>query len=152
MTLPTYTQAMDAIKAQFLTAWNANAAAVVGYVPEIRWSGFEIPTPPDATKFWVRHSVANVKGAQSTLSNNVGDGGSRRFTNVGFVAVQIFMPKNVANADTLGKQLGTIGVNAYRQNACNGVWFRNSRIVDVPIFENWYRCNVIAEYQFDEAA
>jgi hypothetical protein len=37
MTLPTYPSAIDQINEQFMTAWQAGAIDIVGYVPEIRW-------------------------------------------------------------------------------------------------------------------
>jgi hypothetical protein len=153
MTLPTYPSAIDQINEQFMTAWQAGAIDIVGYVPEIRWDGNEKATPPDGQKFWVLHSVQNVKEMQASLSDNTGLPGQKRYTSLGLVIIQFFMPKNVANAKSLGRTLAMIAKNAYRgKNTANGIWFKNVRINDLPTFEDWYRLNVIAEYSYDELA
>lgn len=153
MTVTTFPIAVRQMNSQFNTAWLAQSAAIAGYVPEIRWDGFEVPTPPDGTKFWVLHSVQNVKELQTTLSNNVATPGAKRYTSLGLVIMQFYMPKNVANAKDTGRNLAMIAKNAYRgKNTTTGIWFRNTRIVDLPTFEDWYRLNVISEYQYDELA
>lgn len=153
MTLLTYPEAVDNMNARFLAAWNAETAAIVGYVPEIRWDGNEKKAPPPGGLYFVIHSVQNVKDGQSTLSNNVSRPGVKRFTSIGLVIMQLYMPKNVQDPKPNGRALAMIAKNAYRSgDNSSGIWFKNVRINDLPSFEDWYRLNVIAEYQYDELA
>lgn len=144
----TYEEAIDEIFGIFNAAWFGDSAAVVGYVPEVRWPGVEEPEKPELSKFWARVSQQTVIEGQSSLRN--GDGG-QRYTTDGLVFVQIFCPKSDSLGMTNGRKLAIIARNAFRGNATSGqVWFRNARINELPPEENWYRFNVVAEYEYDE--
>jgi len=144
----TYEEAIDEIFGIFNAAWLDNSAAVVGYVPEVRWPGVEEPEKPDLSKFWARVSQQTVIEGQSSLRN--GDAG-QRYTTDGLVFVQIFCPKSDSLGMTNGRKLAIIARNSFRGNATSGqVWFRNARINELPPEENWYRFNVVAEYEYDE--
>ena len=144
----TYEEAIDEIFGIFNAAWLAESAAVAGYIPEVRWPGVEEPEKPDLAKFWARVSQQTVIEGQSSLRN--GDAG-QRYTTDGLVFVQIFCPKSDSLGMTNGRKLAIIARNGFRGNATSGqVWFRNARINELPPEENWYRFNVVAEYEYDE--
>lgn len=146
-----FDQARDEINTLFLTAWNANAGAVVGYVPEIRWQGVQYRDLPDGSKFWVRVSKQTVFEEQTTLSTCEGKPGQKRYTASGLVFVQVFCPKSNTQAFTLGQTLAKIARNAFRGKTTPGkIWFRNVRINELDPEELYERFNVVTEFEYDE--
>ncbi len=144
----TYQDAIDEIFAIFNTAWEAGSTAIVGYIPEVRWYGVEEPASISMGKFWVRVSQQTVEEEQSTLRN----GECTRYTTDGLIFVQLFCPKSDSKSMEKGRNLATLARDAYRGNATSGkVWFRNARIKELPPETDWYRLNVVAEYEYDEA-
>jgi len=144
----TYDEAIDQIFSIFRTAWNAKSAAIVGYIPEVRWPGVEEPDTPNTDKFWVRVSQQTVKEGQSTLRND----GCTRYTTDGLLFIQLFCPKSDSKSMEKGRKLAMLARDAYRGNSTDGkVWFRDARIKELPPEKDWYRFNIIAEYEYDEA-
>lgn len=146
-----YDQARSEMFALFNDAWTANAATIVGYVPEVRWQGKELSTKPDNSKFWARVSIQSVIEQQATLSNCVIEPGKKKYESAGLVFVQLFAPKSVDNSYELLQQLAKVARNAYRGKTTPGnVWFRNVRINTLAPEQLSYRLNVVSEYEFDE--
>lgn len=143
-----YEQAVDEIFKVFRDTWNAEASAIVGYLPEIRYQGVEEPSKLPIDKYWARVSQQTVSDSQSTLRN--GTCGQRYRTN-GLVFIQLFCPKSDSLGMTTGRKLATVVRNGYRGvKTSGGVWFSNVRINELPPEDNWYRLNVVAEYEYDE--
>lgn len=146
----TYEQAIDDMFGLFNAAWIAGTNDIVGYIPEIRWSGVEAPTAPDRSKFWARVSQKTSFETQSTLRN--GNSG-QRYTNQGTVYVQIFCPVSESGSITKGRKLGELARNAFRgKHSINGVWFRNARILEMPTEQDWFAFTVRTDYIYDETA
>ena len=145
-----YEQAIADMFGLFNTAWQARTTAIVGYVPEVRWPGIEVPTAPDRSKFWARVSQKTSSETQSTLRN--GDNG-RRYTNQGTIYVQIFCPVSESGSMTKGRKLGEIARDAFRgKQSVNGIWFRDARILEMPTEQDWFAFTVRADYIYDETA
>lgn len=150
-----YDEARDEMFALFKAAWDANATALVGYIPEVRWQGREIATPnagkPDNSKFWARVSIQSVLEQQATLSNCVVEPGKKKYESSGLIFVQLFGPKSRATAYDDLQKLAIVARDAYRSKVTPGqVWFRNVRINTLQPEELFYRLNVVGEYEFDE--
>jgi len=142
-----YEQAIDDIFGMFVPVWNAESAAVVGYVPEIRYQGVEEKEELPTGKYWCRLSQMSEDEGQATLRN----GDCQRYTTDGLLFVQLFCPKKDAEAMTLGRRLSVIARSAYRgKKSPNGVWFRNVRIKELAPESKWIKFNIIAEYEYDE--
>ena len=150
----TYSNAIDEINAVFWQDWNsAKTSSVAGYVPEIRWQYVEEPSSPDGSKFWGRVSTQTVFEEQSTLSDEAGLPGQKRYTSSGMVFVQIFCPKSLAQAGEIGRKLAEVARNSFRGKSTPGkVWFRNARINELSPEDLFYRFNVVAEFEYDEVA
>lgn len=145
--MTTYEEAIDEIFEIFKVAWDANSAAIVGYVPEIRWQGVEEPNSPDYSKFWCRVSQQTVIEQQSGFRN----GECKPYTTEGLVFIQIFCPKSDSESMTKGRKLAIVGRDAFRGNSTSGkVWFKNARVNELPAEIQWIRLNVVAEYEYDE--
>lgn len=143
-----YVDSTDDIFSAFKTLWDAEAALVVGYVPEVRWQGVELPEKPDASKYWARASRLSVTEEQANLSGN---DLKRRYTASGIAIVDIFCPKSDVEAMYNGRQLSAIARDSFRvSNATRVVWFRNARINEVAPDNDFLVFRVIAEFEYDE--
>lgn len=141
----------DEINSLFFSAWKARSAAIVGYVPEIRWQGVQYRDLPDGSKFWGRLSKQTVFEEQATLSNCEGLPGKKKYTASGLVFLQLFCPKSNAQAFELGQQLAKLGRNAFRgKSTPGGIWFRNVRINELNSERLYERFNVVTEFEHDE--
>lgn len=147
----TYIAAVDSMFLAINLAWKAGAAAIVGYLPEVRWQGIENPDPPDASKYWARVSQQGVDRHQASLSNNVNGPDKRRFNSAGLIFVQIFAPRSDELGFQRGQGLAVIARDALSRHTADGeVWFRYARVNELPPEEQWHRFNVVAEYEYDE--
>lgn len=144
--------AVKEMETLFNTAWQTNAGSVFGYVPAIEWFGKETKDKVDRTKVWARFSTQNVIEEQATLSACVDEPFVRRWNGSGLIFIQLFLPKTVANAVIQGRKLAKVARNAYRgKKTDGGVTFHNVRINDnLDPEEQFYRINVVAEYDYDE--
>lgn len=143
-----YVSAVDQMFALFNVAFSANAPAVVGYMPDIRWQGINEGTTPNAAKYWCRVSQQTVIEEQTALAD---DNGKKRYTASGLIFVQLFCPIADVEASPKGRLLAVIARNAFRGKTTSGkVWFRNVRINELPNQESAVRFNVVAEYEYDE--
>ena len=146
-------QAKDEMFAAFNAAWSAGSAAIVGYVPEVRWPGKE-EDKPDGSKFWARVSEQVVDEPQTSLSACLGESqNAMRTTCYGLLFVQIFAPKSVDDGYDKGDKLAQLGKTAFRgKKTSGGVWFRNARATSLPAEDLWNRFNVVTEYEYDEVS
>lgn len=146
-----YEGARDEMFALFNAAWLAGTAAIVGYVPEVRWQGITKETKPDESKFWARVSLQTVGGEQASLSNCAGAIGQKHYTDFGLIFVQIFAPKSGQQSQLKLSRLGMLARNVFRGvSTDHKVWFRNARINELPDELEFHRLNVVAEYEYDE--
>lgn len=146
----TYETALDDIFGLFNAKWQAGTTTIVGYVPEVRWSGIEQPATPDRSKFWARVSQKTSNETQSTLRNGTA---GQRYTNNGTAYIQIFCPVSEVGAITKGRKLAELARDAYRgKQSVNGVWFRNAHILEMPTEQDWFAFTVRADYIYDETA
>jgi hypothetical protein len=144
-------QARKELLALVNTCWQAKAGAIVGYVPEIRFQGVELPGLPGAEKFWMRCSTQGVAAPQrghmmpeAGISKPVHD-------NIGFITLQIFAPMKSPDSWEKGELLAELGQGMFMASETGGsIWFRNPRIRELDNDGTWYRWNVIADYQFSQ--
>ena len=147
----TYDQAVDEMFALFRTAWNANTAAIVGTVPEVRWQGVESKVVPIVDGYWCRISTQNLGEKQTTFKSAIAQDTNRRYTSKGLLFVQIFCPMSDSDSMSKGRQLGEVAKKAFRGKATPAaVWFRNARVNDLPPEDDMYRFNMVVEYEYDD--
>lgn len=146
-------QAEDETFALFKAAWDDGASAIVGYTPEVRYEGKEKTSVPAVSKYWVRISMQFVAEDQATLSDCVAVAGSKRFETSGLVFVQVFAPKtDSAEGYRKGRLLAKLARNAFRgkHTSPGNVWFRRCRINNVLPDADFYKFNVVSDFQFQE--
>lgn len=146
--MTTYEDAIDEMFSIIRLAFNSNAGAIVGYIPDIRWPGIKEEGTPDASKFWARVSQQTVIEEQTTLRGNAGE---KRYTASGLIFVQLFCPFSDVAGYPKGRKLAKMARNAFREAPSSGkVWFRNARINELASEDGAYRFNVVTEYEYDE--
>lgn len=144
-----YENFVDELNAFFLAGWK-ECESVLGYVPEVRWQNLPYSKEPDSSKTWVRFVVLTANESQSSFCSCVGDEGKRRYTAEGMVFVHIFCPVQDPRSAQLGRKLATIAKNIFRGKSTeNRVWFRESRINEMPPENGFVRYSVIANFQYD---
>lgn len=134
--------AIDSMFAQFLTAWNAGAAAIVGYVPEVRYQGKIYQALPDGSKYWCRLSEQTVLESRHAIGNQF-------FDSSGLVYVQVFAPQSLPQGFQNARALANLARDAFRvQNPV--VRFINARAVEVAAEDGFHRFNTVTEYDYTE--
>lgn len=147
----TYPGAIDEMFAKVTSSWNSGTAAIVGYIPEIRWPGREEAETPPNEKYWARVSQQTVSDKQASITADV-QNGKRRFTGEGLLYVQIFAPMTDPFGYKNGEALAVLARSAFRGSDTANVIFRNARINNLDPDGKAYRFNVVSEYEYDEIA
>lgn len=133
------------------TRWQAGAAAIVGYVPEIRFQGVEEGGLPGSDKFWMRCGTQGVTNRQRGHRMPILGISKPVYDNIGLIILQLHAPMNSPKSYAKGELLSELGQGTFMASSVGGaIWFRNPRIIELPNDGTWYRWNVIAEYQFSQ--
>lgn len=134
----TPSQARDEIFAVLKAAWDPT-----GYI--MHWQDVRAQRDTDQDPFAAAF-IQHADGFQSTL---VGSVGSREFTRLGFVTVQIFTPAGQGLQETY--ELAKVVSDAFEGiSTPGGVWFRNVRLNEVGQDGEFYQLNVIANFRYTE--
>lgn len=144
-------QARKQLLAHVQNCWNAGAAAIVDYIPEIRFQGVEVPELPGADKYWMRCSTNTVATPQR--GHRMPEVGISKpvYDNIGFITLQLFAPMKSPESYAKGELLAELGQGMFMASETGGsIWFRNPRIRELDNDGTWYRWNVIADYQFSQ--
>ena len=123
-----------------------------------RWQGVETPDEvSDAAKqmqgkFWTRAVTQVVDSRQSAHVMTDEPGGSpAEWMTTGQVIVQVFAPRNVTDAYTLGDLLAGGIADIYRNvETPSGVWFNKSTAKEATPENSFWRWNVTADFEFYE--
>ena len=99
--------------------------------------------PKSGTAEWVRVSVRHRRGARVTLGRS---DGSAKHRQSGFVFVDIFTPKDdgLVRSDLLSN----LFADSFRTSG-GTVWYRDVSEVEFGNDGNWFRSDVIAEFEYD---
>jgi len=131
--------------------WINKSAAIIGYIPEIRYQGLEKAGLPGADKYWMRASTNTV--ATQQRGHTVPQEGISKavYDNFGFITLQVFAPMKSTDSYAKGELLAELGQCMFMASETSGsIWFRNPRIRELDNDGTWYRWNVIADYQFSQ--
>jgi hypothetical protein len=142
----TYPNAIDQIFDTFLLYWNANIASVsLGYTPKVLWRHVEEASIQDTTRHYLRVSQQTIIERQSTLKNV-----KTLYDTIGFIKIQFYFSKATLNSSE-DADMTTIARDAFRKAPSSDVWYRNSRILELPPEEDYYRADVISNYTYSES-
>lgn len=124
---------------------------VVGYVPKIRFQGVEEDVKPASDKYWLRVEINTLVSEQKTLSVCVTAPGKRMYIEAGLIIIELYIPKVVNGGWPTGKKWAQVLRGAFRGvKTANGVWFRNAVIKEVDSEAEFFRINIIAEFNYSE--
>jgi len=100
--------------------------------------------PKDETIKWVRISVRHRVGTRASLGR--ADDKSKH-TQAGFVFVEIFTPREdgLVNSDVLSAAFA----DNFRNPSDGDIWFKDVSEVEMGEDGNWFRTDVIAEFEYD---
>lgn len=147
--------ARDAIFGMLNTAWATKTTSIVGYVPEIRWQGYETGEPPANDKFWIRAGTYLVDTNQSSYAMAEHTVSGVRYTTDGLFIAQVFAPMSPAaaqNSYRKGELLAELIQCIYMSaETNNGVWFRRPQIETLDNDGTRYRWNVNVQFTFDQS-
>ena len=121
---------------------SASVAALVGYVPELRYVDVPYQNTPPTDKVWCRISLNQSGEKRRTLSLR------SRKTMQGIVDLQIFVPATVKNAAEMGRKLADLLKGIYATSTAS-VDFYSATIKDMPKEDAWYYKRVYATYNYD---
>lgn len=142
----TYHDAIDEMFASAKAVFDGTAAALLGYVPDVRWPGAPLATVPDYTKLWARVSLQIVTDEQASLANN---NDKRFFWATGLLFIQLFCPRNVGGSIDKGRLIAEQIQNKFRHQSTSGeIWYRNAKVVELPETEDSYPINVIVQFKY----
>lgn len=142
----TYANAIDEIFDTFLVYWDANIGNVsLGYTPKVLWRHVEKVAIPDTTRHYLRVSNQTISERQVSLK-----GTKKLYDTIGFIKIQLYFSKAtlVKSEDA---DMNAIARNAFRLASSSDVWYRNSRILELPPEEDFYRADVISNYIYSES-
>lgn len=129
-------QARDVILEVFKAAWDTTGfAATYTDVPG---------STPTTETTWARVTLRHTTGAQTSLTGGLG---VQRYTNKGFVWVQIFSP--IGDGSVAGYSASQVVVSAFR-DAKTAVLFRNVSFNEAGNDGAFERFDVKAQFEYDE--
>ena len=100
--------------------------------------------PDDASVKWVRISVRHANGTRTSLGR--ADAKSKQ-TISGFVFIEIFTPREDGLVDS--DILSAAFADSLRNFSDGDVWIGDVSEVEMGEDGNWFRSDVIAEFQYD---
>lgn len=142
----TYAQARDAIFGAVHTAWSSNSEAIFGGAREMRFQDVEKLEPPAQHLAW-GHCAMHV-----TVTKQAGlrGGSKRRYTTLGVVAVDIFVPRHSSRAALSALAMGDKIRRALEGSRSDGVWYRNATATSSGNTESFVVVRVMADFEYTE--
>lgn len=100
--------------------------------------------PTDGTVEWVRIQVKHRRGTRTSLGRK---GGTSKHTQSGFVFVEIYTPREdgLARNDVVSAAFA----ESFNTSVTGDIWYQDVSPVEVGEEGNWFRTDVIAEFQYD---
>jgi hypothetical protein len=100
--------------------------------------------PTDQSIKWVRISVRHASGSRASLGR--ADKKSKH-TQSGFVFVEIYTPREDGLQDS--DVLSAAFADNFRNPADGDIWFGDVNEMEMGPDGNWFRSDVVAEFQYD---
>lgn len=142
----TYETATDAMFGLFKSTWDAGAAAIVGYVPQVYYQGVEQGEIPDPSKYFVVVDRNTVQTQQAGLNNAV----ARRYETTGVLTIDIFAPRSADQPRSDGMDLADMVRRAIEGSRALGVWFTNVTASEAGQTDSFAMYRVTADFEYTE--
>lgn len=142
--------AEDAMLLRLKTAWDADAAAIAGALPEIVYALTHrdlMPEQRDTTKAWTRITIRHGDSRKATLANDVG---AARYRRTGVLFVQIFVPFVDASSYTVCQRLAMLAQSAYEGERDTDLVYKTASIQDRSPDGGFVRRDVVVSFYWDQ--
>lgn len=147
----TYDEAKTETYSVFYEALKASSAAIVGYIPEVRWDEIEEIGIPEKDKYHVRTSFEEISSPQSAFFQCPDVNTKRTYASQGMATFMICAPSSPPNAKRNSELLGAEIRKAFRAPRPNSdLWLRNPKIGSSYKRDHFLRTPVIVEYYHTE--
>lgn len=139
MTITSITAGKDAIVKTFNDVWT-----VLGGGVAVQYDN-QVDLKPKNTDSWLRFNIFYAESPQTSL----GQSGSRRFTEMGFLRIEINTQagKSTDTSDALAQ----IVIDAFKGQTDDGgtIQFKNVKHREVGVDGNWFRADVLVDFEYD---
>ncbi len=100
--------------------------------------------PTDGAIKWARISVKHRRGGRASLGRADGKG---KHTQAGFVFVEIYTPREdgLVDSDVIAAAFAA----SFRSPTDGDIWYKDVAAIEVGEDGNWFRADVIAEFEYD---
>lgn len=116
---------------------------------EIRWQGKL--EAANVSNVWVRFSMQQVLSTLKAYAEKNDESDDRVYETSGLFFAQVNIAMSEADSFRRGDLLATALVGICRDaDTPSGLWLRNVRFNELPSDGQFYKWNVIAEYEYDE--
>lgn len=147
MPLTNYVEAIDTLFEYFFTHHQAVSPAIVGYEPEVRWWDVDGETKPNVHRFWVMVQQETASDTRRSIGKN--SLGESCFRSNGHLMITIFATKHDVAGGRKSRELAQSYKDRFRLDA-NGLFFRESKIVEMKPEQEWLKIGVMVSYEYDE--
>lgn len=108
------------------------------------WDDTKKAVPTDGSVEWARVTIRHRRGSRSSLGRADGKG---KHTQAGFVFVDIFTPREdgLVRSDILSAAFAV----SFRNGLDGDIWWKDVSETEVGEDGNWFRSDVIAEFEYD---
>lgn len=108
------------------------------------WDDTKKAVPTNGSVKWCRVSMRHRNGRRASLGRA---GGKAKHTQSGFIFVEIYTPREdgLANSDIYSAAFA----EELRNFSDGDIWIRDVSEIEVGEDGNWYRADVIAEFEYD---
>lgn len=131
------TDARDRILAPLKTVVEAQSLYAI-------WDDTVMQVPDDGDLTWVRISVKHRNGSRASLGRKDKTG---KHTQAGIVFVELYTPRENGLVDS--DVLAAAFAESFRSPTDGDIWYRDVSEVEVGEDGNWFRVDVIAEFEYD---
>lgn len=100
--------------------------------------------PTSGSQKWVRIMVKHRAGSRASLGRADGKG---KHTQAGFVFVEIYTPREDGLTDS--DILSAAFADSFRNGTDGDIWYRDVAETEIGEDGNWFRVDVIAEFEYD---
>jgi hypothetical protein len=147
MPVSNYLEAIDNIFDHLYSHHQSVSPAIIGYEPEIRWWDVDGETKPNVHRFWVQVAQETTSDTRRTIGKNTT--GESCFRATGILMITIFATKHDVSGGRKSRELAQSYKDRFRTDA-NGIFFRESKIVEMKPEEDWLKIGVMVSYEYDE--
>lgn len=118
------------------------------YIPKIRYREIEDKDLKQNEQHWLHFISQNVDSFQANLAGGRVDGTPTKHTTIGYVKIEIYISKISYHTRQVEK-LKTMVQKALLKSNSASLWFRNALPINLDPIDDFFRTDVMAEFQYD---